>query len=129
MSLALTVSPGAESDILEAFDWYEQRQEGLGRRFIGELDSTFSRILEDPLAYREDLPGIRRSLLHVFPYLVFYTLRGVIRLRLWRCSMHLKIRPISSNGLTPNKAMKRTSRRRPSLIAALGEGYTLSCNL
>ena len=75
MSLSLVVSPGAESDILEAFVWYEERQDGLGRRFIGELDLAFSRALEDPFSYREDLPGIRRALMHIFPYLVFYTLR------------------------------------------------------
>ena len=74
MSLALIVSPGAETDILGAFVWHEERQAELGRRFIGELDSAFRRIQDDPLSYREILPGIRQTLLHVFPYLVFYTL-------------------------------------------------------
>jgi len=75
MSLALIVSPGAETDILGAFFWYEERQAELGRRFIGELDSAFRRIQDDSLSYREILPGIRQTLLHVFPNLVFYTLR------------------------------------------------------
>ena len=74
MSLELTVSPSAEADILDAFSWYEERQSGLGRRFIGELDLAFTRILSDPRLYQEDLPMIRRCVLHVFPYLVFYTL-------------------------------------------------------
>ena len=74
MSLELSVSPGAEADILEAFSWYEERQSGLGRRFIGELDLAFARIKSDPLSYQEDLPAIRRCILRVFPYLVFYTL-------------------------------------------------------
>ena len=30
--------------------------------------------MADPLLYQEDLPDIRRSVLHVFPQLVFYTL-------------------------------------------------------
>ena len=76
MSLDLTVSPSAEADILEAFSWYEERQSGLGPRFIGELDLAFARIQSEPLSYQEDLPMIRRCVLHVFPYLVFYTLLG-----------------------------------------------------
>ena len=74
MSRALVVGAHTESDILDAYVWYEARQEGLGRWFVGQLESAFARILTDPFSYPEDLPGIRRSLLHVFPYLVFYTL-------------------------------------------------------
>ena len=74
MSLRLFVSPGAEADIQEAFEWYVERQRGLGRRFIRELDLAFARIVAEPLSYQEDLPGIRRSILRVFPYLIFYTL-------------------------------------------------------
>lgn len=74
MSFGLIVSPSAEADILDAFSWYEERQSGLGRRLIGELDLAFSRIQSEPLSYQEDLPGIRRCVLHVFPYLIFYTL-------------------------------------------------------
>lgn len=76
MSFELIVSPGAEADILDAFAWYEERQSGLGRRFVGELDLAFARIQSEPLSYQEDLPKIRRCVLHVFPYLVFYTLMG-----------------------------------------------------
>ena len=74
MSLEFIVSPSAEADILEAFSWYEERQSGLGRRFIGELDLAFTRIQSDPLSNQEDLPAIHRSVLRAFPYLVFYTL-------------------------------------------------------
>ena len=74
MSLELTVSPSAEADIFEAFSWYEERQSGLGRRFIGEIDLAFARIQSEPLSYQEDLPMIRRCVLHIFPYLIFYTL-------------------------------------------------------
>ena len=73
MNFRLVVSPSAEADVLDAFSWYEERQSGLGRR-LGELDLAFARIQSEPLSYQEDLPGIRRCVLHVFPYLVFYTL-------------------------------------------------------
>jgi len=74
MKFELVVSPSAEADILDAFLWYEERQSGLGRRLTGELDLAFARIQSEPLSYQEDLPGIRRCVLHVFPYLVFYTI-------------------------------------------------------
>ncbi len=74
MSRHLIISPGAEDDIQDAFGWYEERQDELGRRFIGELDLAFDRIVAEPHSYQEDFPGIRRSILHVFPYLIFYAL-------------------------------------------------------
>lgn len=75
MSLELVVSSGAEADILDAYSWYEERQTGLGRRLIAELDLAYARIQSEPLSYQEDIPDIRRCMLHVFPYLVFYTLQ------------------------------------------------------
>jgi plasmid stabilization system protein ParE len=50
MSFELVVSPSAEADILDAFSWYEERQSGLGRRLISELDLAFARIQSEPLS-------------------------------------------------------------------------------
>lgn len=60
MTLNLVVEPAAEDDIFHAFRWYEERQPGLGQRYLEALDETFSIILEHPNLYSEAIPDIRR---------------------------------------------------------------------
>ena len=73
MSLQLIVEPEAEADIFEGYLWYEERQRELGSRFLEEIEATFNRIVENPGLYEEIEVGIRRSVTHTFPWLVFYT--------------------------------------------------------
>jgi plasmid stabilization system protein ParE len=72
MSLQLIVEPEAESDIFEGYLWYEERQHELGSKFLEEIESCFDRIVENPRLYEEVEVGIRRSVTHTFPWLVFY---------------------------------------------------------
>jgi toxin ParE1/3/4 len=72
MTPALVVEPAAEEDILLGYRWYEERLVGLGLEFLKSLDLTFSKILEHPFLYAEAIPGVRRSVIRTFPYLVFY---------------------------------------------------------
>ena len=51
MSRILIVEPGAESDIEDGYGWYEERHSGLGARFIGEVDTIFLRVVENPASY------------------------------------------------------------------------------
>jgi plasmid stabilization system protein ParE len=73
MSRALIVEPEAQADIKDSYGWYEERQSGLGQRFIDELDLAFLRLLDNPASYQEAIPDIRRAVTHTFPYLVFFT--------------------------------------------------------
>ena len=51
MSRILIVELGAESDIEDDYGWYEERHSGLGARFIGEVDTIFLRVVENPASY------------------------------------------------------------------------------
>ena len=62
-----------KSDIEDGYGWYEERQSGLGLRFIEELDIAFLRLVDQPASYQEVMPNIRRAVTHIFPYLVFFT--------------------------------------------------------
>ena len=68
----MRILPAAESDIVQARDYYRE-QEDLGEALLEELDACFARVSENPLSYAEVEPGIRRALLHRFPFIVFYT--------------------------------------------------------
>lgn len=73
MTRVLIVERGAQSDIEDGYDWYEQCQSGLGVRFVDEMNSAFLRIFENPGSYPQIMPEIRRAVAHTFPYLVFFT--------------------------------------------------------
>jgi toxin ParE1/3/4 len=64
----------AEAELEDAFHWYESKAGGLGRELLDEVDEGIERIRETldtwPL-YAEDL-GVRRFLLHRFPFAILY---------------------------------------------------------
>lgn len=76
MRYKLVVSPEAESDIEKAFEWYEDRREGLGRDFVFEARISIRKITEHPLLYPIARSKTRRLLLDRFPYSMFYTVIG-----------------------------------------------------
>ena len=45
MSYRLQVRLAAEADVAEAARWYDDRQLGLGEKFIREVDQAIARIL------------------------------------------------------------------------------------
>lgn len=71
MSRKLIVTKEAEADILDGYLSYEEKQQGIGLRFINEIELAFDRILLNPFLYQEVETDIRRAVTHTFPYLVF----------------------------------------------------------
>ncbi|PHJ61997.1 toxin, RelE family protein [Nostoc linckia z18] len=72
MSYQLIISPEAELDIQDAFEWYEQRDSGLGSEFVRAIDSCLALIGRNPLAYPVVYRQARRALIRRFPYGVIY---------------------------------------------------------
>jgi plasmid stabilization system protein ParE len=70
----LIVRPEAEADLAATKLWYEEQHEGLGARFLGEVDATFRRIESSPMAFSFVRGRLRRALLRRFPFGVFYVL-------------------------------------------------------
>jgi plasmid stabilization system protein ParE len=62
----------AEADVRDAAFWYESKREGLGAEFALELDALFERIADNPGQFPEIGEGIRRALLHRFPYAAYF---------------------------------------------------------
>jgi toxin ParE1/3/4 len=72
MSYTLVVQSEAIIDIQEAFDWYEERQAGLGYEFIEELEEGFERLCKHPQHYTAINQTYRRLRINRFPYLIVY---------------------------------------------------------
>ena len=87
MTLGFVVRPEAEGDILRAFRWYEDRETGLGRQFLEEVEAEFERIRERPLEASLVYRGTRRVLVRRFPDSVFYAVNEV-RIRVLAVSHH-----------------------------------------
>ena len=68
----LVFLPQARADILDAFEWYENRSVGLGQDFMRCLDAAFHAIERSPCIYPCVFEEYHRALLKRFPYAVFY---------------------------------------------------------
>ena len=54
---------------------YESKEQGLGARFLREVEVTVDRIISNPEAWRRLSPRTRRCLVRDFPFGVFYQIR------------------------------------------------------
>jgi plasmid stabilization system protein ParE len=62
----------AQTEIQEAFDYYEDKNEGLGFDFIRSLDASLQSVKRNPFSYQTIYKRSRRALLRKFPYALFY---------------------------------------------------------
>jgi plasmid stabilization system protein ParE len=66
------VRPEAQTDIRKAARWYEDRESGLGLRFLREIRTSFQHINNNPLMFPTIEDDVRRALLHKFPYTIYF---------------------------------------------------------
>ncbi len=66
--------PAAQTELDDAFSWYEEQAVGLGLEFLGELDKTLRLIASFPELQPLAGKKVRRCLVNRFPYGVFYGL-------------------------------------------------------
>jgi len=62
----------AERDVANAWDWYQQQQDELGRLFLTVLRQAETLLRTHPTAFPIAHGAYRRMLLHRFPYAVYY---------------------------------------------------------
>ncbi|MBG1269497.1 type II toxin-antitoxin system RelE/ParE family toxin [Nostoc sp. WHI] len=72
MARKLTVLTAAELDIIEACDWYEEREFGLGVEFLRCIDACLNLIQRHPSTYQIVYETYRRATIRRFPYVIFY---------------------------------------------------------
>ena len=72
MSRDVYVRPEARIDIEQASAWYERQRAGLGDDFLDEVLDALDRIARDPEIYPVIHRRTRRSVVHRFPFGIFY---------------------------------------------------------
>lgn len=65
--------PEAEIEFIEAIEYYEERESGLGYDFAIEVYSAIERMIAFPKAWPIIEEDIRRSLVRRFPYGILYS--------------------------------------------------------
>lgn len=68
--------PAAEEEFLFAIAYYEECKTGLGYEFSQEVYLAIQRALRYPFAWQELSNGIRRTLVHRFPYGIIYSVEA-----------------------------------------------------
>jgi len=67
VSRRLIVRPEAETEMTDAFDWYEDRVPGLGSDFLLCVDAALNAILRNPQQFPRVHHIVRRALTRRFP--------------------------------------------------------------
>ena len=69
---SLAVQPEATQETDEAITWYEDKEPGLGLRFLHDLDILYASIARRPEIHQLVRGGFRRALMRKFPYAIFF---------------------------------------------------------
>lgn len=80
MAFTIIIKEEAHEEAVEAFNYYEEKQPGLGDRFLRSLESVYKNLYENPQHYgyiNEDTNKIFRDVkLKKFPYVVVFEIMG-----------------------------------------------------
>ena len=71
-SFTVGFSPIAIDDVQQAVDYYEEQQQGLGKRFAAQLLLTLNSIKRNPHFASVRYDDIRCTAIKKFPYMVHY---------------------------------------------------------
>ena len=78
MKYILDVKTSAEKGVLEAFDYYEDKQKGLGDRFLDYWETHLDIIKQGPLSFQKKHKDFRQALIKPYPYHIIYEVEGNI---------------------------------------------------
>ncbi|MBP6739375.1 MAG: type II toxin-antitoxin system RelE/ParE family toxin [Leptospiraceae bacterium] len=62
----------ANQDLLEAVNWYEKQQKGIGKKLANEVIIKIKKLEIKPDSFSSDETGLRRASLKSFPYFIYY---------------------------------------------------------
>jgi len=72
MLYKIVLQPGAEEDIDDAYNWYENQQPGLGDLFLKELVAFYKKLEINPKIFSKATKRYRQAILNRFPFVIIY---------------------------------------------------------
>ena len=76
MAHKVFIKPGAELDIIEAVEWYEEGKVGLSLDFLEQPDKELERISKNPEHFQKRYRDIKIVFTKRFPYGIHYTVEN-----------------------------------------------------
>lgn len=76
MKYHIDIKVSAELCVIEAFDYYESKQKGLGARFLDYWESHLEMIERNPLLFQKKYKNFRQALIKPYPYHIIYEVDG-----------------------------------------------------
>ena len=92
---SIILSSRAQKEVTKAWEWYEDKKEGLGDRFIKSLISRLQLIEQYPDRYPTRFKSYKEAIVPVFPFLIIY--------RINRRKSFVRIVSIFHTSLNPKK--------------------------
>jgi hypothetical protein len=99
-SFSTTISSRAQKEISESWNWYEDRQPGLGDRFVKEVINRISEIELYPERYPNRYKTYKETLIKTFPYLIIY--------RINKRKKIIRVVSVFHTSLSPRKKYKES---------------------
>ncbi len=72
MGYKVVTSKAARNQIHKSYNFYEDRQDGLGVRFYTDLKNAIAYLIDDPYLFSVKYNNWRELKLSLFPYLIIY---------------------------------------------------------
>ena len=66
----------ASNEIIQAYLWYESKQDGLGEKFLDALETCYTAIDINPKTFEKKYKFQRQAIVRKFPYVVMYEQEG-----------------------------------------------------
>lgn len=73
--IVIEYHPEAADEFIEAAQFYESREKGLGEQFIHSIESSLNFIKQNPRIGQGDQMGRRKYVVKKFPYLLIYKVK------------------------------------------------------
>jgi len=92
------LSSRAQKEITQAWEWYEDRQQTLGDRFVKEVINKIRVIVQNPERYPTRYKSYKETSVNIFPFLIIY--------RISHKKKSVRIVSVFHTSLNPSKKYK-----------------------
>lgn len=89
----VVILPLAKKDVKDAADWYNSRQQGLGKRFTFHVRKKINLIKSEPFIYVNRYDEVKTAILDAFPFMIHYSVENSDKLITISAILHTSLNP------------------------------------
>lgn len=85
--------PEAQAELINAWTWYEDKNPGLGDKFLNEVYKRITQIEANPERYPQRKHSFHETIVKIFPYLIIYRIEKRMKLIIITSIFHTSRNP------------------------------------